>query len=109
VSKNGQFNVSVYVDDIIISCNDAKALAAAALRFEEAAEAARFPVNSSKTEGPAASITAFNIELSHKAMWITKDRIVKFSEAYQMPATANSREGIESYVRSINPAQVGAL
>lgn len=104
-----EISISVYVDDIIISSDDEKMLTAVALEFEATAESACFPVNVSKKEGPGASIKAFNIELSHKSMRITDERIAEFSDVYNASKNEYRRAGIESYVHSINPAQIGAL
>jgi hypothetical protein len=106
---NSQFNVSIYVDDIIVSCDDIAALNTAALNLEAAANSALFPISHGKKEGPGACITAFNIELSHKAMLITPKRMAEFSVVYHATTNPNCREGIESYIDSVNSGQIGSL
>lgn len=109
LDAKSQFNVSVYVDDIIISCDDEEALTTAALAFDANSLAAGFPVSSSKREGPGLRITAFNIELSHMATWITGGRMAKFRAAYKAASTSHCQAGILTYVDSVNPAQSGSL
>lgn len=101
--------VSVYVDDIIVSGDDERALNEAADQLYETAESALFPISRSKREGPALEITAFNIALSHKTLRITEERLAEFRTGYLAATSDYCKAGIISYVGSVNPAQVGEL
>src|SRR5690606_17942132 len=82
--------------------------ASAVLAFDAACLAARFPVSSSKTEGPGPNISAFNIELSYMDARITKARMEKFKTA-MTTSSSNGKMAIINYVDSVNPAQFGSL
>lgn len=101
--------VSVYVDDIILSSNDRGRLASAAIELERLAEGAGLPLNAAKTSGPAAAVTAFNVDLSHGSMSVTVGRMQDFRMAYAIASSPHVEMGIESYVYSVNPTQVGDL
>lgn len=97
VNKRTNFTVSVYMDDIVISSDDTTALAKAADELEIAAIAARFPLSSLKKEGPATSITAFNIEVSHGLTSIAPGRLNGFRVAYSSATSQAQRDGIYNY------------
>lgn len=98
-------SVSLYVDDIILSSDDERALSAAADQLCETADAALFPINSSKTYGPAIGIEAFNIALSHEALRITDARLAEFRNDYLAATSEFAKAGIMNYVSSVNLAQ----
>lgn len=101
--------VSVYVDDILLSSDDEERLRVAAVELERLATDAALPLSVGKTRGPASSVTAFNVDLSRGSMSLTSDRILRFKEAYAMASSPYVELGIESYVYSVNPAQLAAL
>ena len=102
----GEVRVSVYVDDIIISGEDETLLREAATQLEQVASAAQFPLSAGKTEGPAAGVTAFNIELSHEMLRITDQRLTLLRDDYQATESLHCKAGIVSYIESVNSEQI---
>jgi len=109
LSKNSDVSLSVYVDDIIVSCNDSELSASILVNITNAAENANFILNAAKQEGPAAAITAFNIMLQNNSMMVEALRLKKFVDVLKETESEYQREGILSYVKSINVAQGFAL
>lgn len=101
--------VSVYVDDIILSSDEEFVLAQALQEVESAANRSGLPLNAAKREGPAAKITAFNIELSHLALAVEPDRWAKFVETFHATDSEHARRGIRGYIESVNLVQAAAL
>lgn len=110
-SLSGQLGVtvSVYVDDIIISGSSPDRCQAALDHISEAATRARFELNRRKLEGPATSISAFNIILSNSRMEITAERMREFRAAIESNASATEKSGVIGYVTSVNLAQAAEL
>ena len=102
-------SLSVYVDDIIISCDDAQLCASILSELGAAAEKANFTLNASKQEGPAPTITAFNIVLEHAGMRIGEKRLQAFLAKLEEPTGQSQRAAIISYVKSVSPEQGIAL
>lgn len=101
--------VSVYVDDIVISCRsiEEKALLEdfsqqTLEKFDECG----LPISSKKMVICEPEITSFNVHLKHKVMEISEERMNAFvhqvSENRENP---DSLRGISSYVHSINADQ----
>lgn len=103
--KSGRMRVSVYMDDIILSSSDAKALTNGFNALCEALKKSRYEVNDVKTQQPSKAITVFNLELSHKHLRVTAKRLVEFLQAYAQSEDEHEREGIAAYVSSVNPSQ----
>lgn len=101
--------VSVYVDDIIVSCadpKDARMLEDFSNSLVEKFSEAGFPISDEKKTISQHEITSFNIELSHNKMTIEKWRMDKFLEQiFDGKDNLNVLKGISNYVNSINPAQ----
>lgn len=105
INTSGLVKISVYMDDIIIS---AKGFAVLNNCFEELCEALKrshYDLNDIKTQPPAERITAFNLELSHRDLRIRASRLVEFISAYAQTEDLYEKEGIRSYVKSINLLQ----
>lgn len=101
--------VSVYVDDIVVS-TDSHVLTAEALeQLEEASKKSGLALNAEKQEGPADSITAFNIDLSHLALFIEPERFAQFLDAYKNSDSEFQRNGILGYVSSVNAKQANQV
>ncbi len=96
---------TVYVDDIILSCDDEAKLQQATGELKQCASKSGFELNSEKEEGPAPKITAFNIELSSLSLVIEGARYAKFLTAFAESHSQSKREGIRSYVNSVSPKQ----
>lgn len=107
--KNKNLVLSVYVDDIILSCNESQDCDIALTELIRAAERSNFTLNSTKMEGPAPSIKAFNIILSNKSLCLTKERFQLFERSLSEDATSYRMRGILNYVKSINEKQFEQL
>lgn len=103
-SANVALDVSLYMDDLVISSDDEELLADVAANLDAVAVAAKFPLSASKRQGPGRCVTAFNIELSHKSMAITSARMTEFQEAFDVGNDA-TKGGIYGYVASVNSGQ----
>lgn len=109
LSTQSELKISVYVDDIIISSESEEVCLAALTSLTTAAERAKFKFNEMKWEGPAKSITAFNVELSQNSMELTPRRLLEFKNKLQTtnkPAVIN---GIVGYVSTICEKQAATL
>lgn len=62
--------MTVYVDDIIVSCNDEEGVGEALSSIRSAAVESHFPINESKSKGPQRALHSFNIELQFGALEI---------------------------------------
>jgi hypothetical protein len=110
--RNRKFAVSVYVDDIIVSCKaeQGEELHREVLpSLQEAAARARLEFSQEKSEGPAAEITAFNIDLSHGSMRVEEGRMNDFAAALEKSESELERAGIIGYVKSVNDEQANAM
>lgn len=102
---SAQHNVSVYVDDIIISGNDPTELQQVSDILIEKSEASRLPFSRKKPPQVADRITAFNIDLSHQAIKITDQRYNQLLQQALLAKNEYVVEGILGYVFSVNPQQ----
>jgi reverse transcriptase-like protein len=102
-------NISVYVDDIIVSCDDHAKLEEVCGVLTAAAKKSRLAFNPAKSQGPASAITAFNIELTHGNLEIEAERLAEFAAMLAATPSAQREQGIVSYVTSVNAAQAAAL
>lgn len=109
LTKKYGVEASVYVDDIILSCNDENALRKAMAELKLAAERANFDLNAKKEEGPSPTITAFNVQLSHLSLQVEPDRFAEFVASFNGTENECVRNGIRGYLNSINPRQVALL
>lgn len=106
---NGGVVVSVYVDDIIVSCRDKTQIESLHADVVAAAARSRLILNPAKSVGPAPQISAFNILVSEAEISIEPTRLADFALKLIAGATPAQRRGILSYVRSVCPAQLSAL
>lgn len=109
LSKLKDVSLSVYVDDIVISCNDPQLNALILQEIGDASEKSRFKLNADKQQGPAGAITAFNILVTSDSMQIEPGRLQKFAESFAISTSEYQRAGILSYVQSVNAEQASAL
>lgn len=105
IEKARGMQVSVYVDDIIVSSDDPEKLNKACESLADASVRSGLVFNTAKSQGPATQITAFNIELTHSSLAISKERLDEFKLALADSASEEKRKGILSYVTSINSDQ----
>lgn len=103
------FSVSVYMDDILVSCDDHDVLSLELAKIEAAAEKSALPLNTEKQEGPGICVTAFNIQLSHDLLEIIPDRLDELASVHSSSTNKSQREGILNYVLSVNPIQADLL
>lgn len=109
LKNQNALNVSVYVDDIIISSKDLQSCEDALLKITAAATRSNFFINTEKLEGPAEAITAFNIVLSNQHMRINDTRMDEFENSLKASLNEREKAGVISYVTSINTAQAEKL
>jgi len=108
-STNKSLNISVYMDDIVISSDSKEELLTEFGLLKDAAKSSHFSLSIVKESLPSTSVVAFNIELSHRLLKITDGRYSQFIQAYRATQSIFEREGIVSYVRTVNYAQAKSL
>ena len=96
------------MDDIIVSCNNPTTLNSVCATLTLAAEKSKFAFNSAKCEGPAAAVTAFNIQLTQANLAIVPARLYEFARDMRS-GNEQQRKGILGYVKSVNPDQADRL
>lgn len=102
--------VTVYVDDIIVSGNDPGELSDVLTTMKAKAQRSRLAFSDDKEQGPAATISAFNIELAAGTpLSVLPPKLAEFREAFQTSTNELQRAGIQGYVRSVNPVQADSL
>lgn len=108
--RESRFVVTVYVDDIIISGRDHAELGVALSELKTKAQRSRFVFGDEKEQGPAGSISAFNIELATGApLSVLPPKLAEFRDAFRTSTSELQRAGIQGYVRSVNHAQADSL
>lgn len=105
IERISSLKVSVYVDDIIISSKSYKQLLQVLDRMNEVASRSHFKFNRDKVEGPAETITAFNIHLSRERLEIEEERMDLFIESFRKAYNGAQKRGIFQYICSVNPEQ----
>jgi hypothetical protein len=99
-------NVSIYMDDIIISSKNESQSVDILKKIKKAADKSFFVLNAKKEEGPAEQITSFNINLSHDNTEIDAIRFSQFYNDFHDPdANKIQRDGYKNYIKSVNPNQ----
>lgn len=109
IEKTRGMQVSVYVDDIIVSCDDPAKLTDVCEKLVAASIKSGLAFNTAKSQGPAGQITAFNIELTHASLAISQERLDEFKLALAAGASPDKQKGILNYVKSVNHAQATKL
>lgn len=109
IANTSGMNVSVYVDDIIVSCTDPLQLQVWLTQIEAAATKSGFALNAAKTQGPSASITAFNIDIANADMQVEATRYGEFVAAFAATSNPAEQAGIARYIHSVNPSQARAF
>ncbi|WP_283602920.1 reverse transcriptase domain-containing protein [Serratia proteamaculans] len=97
--------ISIYMDDIIISGND---LELCNLNYNLICDGlirSGYEVNEKKSQAPSKSIRAFNLELKKHSLRVLSSRVVEFLMAYIKSDNPHVRKGIASYVGSVNVEQ----
>lgn len=100
------FNVSVYVDDILLS---SLGPVSEIRKFSEkvciSAGDSNFPINIAKTEIGKSEIEIFNIDLSQNHKSITDDRLGEFLIEMRSTGSDERANSMISYVRQVNHHQ----
>jgi hypothetical protein len=109
LNRDDGVTVSVYVDDILLSTCDSDLSSVILGEIKLSAERAQFTLNAEKEEGPAAIVSAFNIELSQNSLSIQPDRWIEFLQALRDSESEHQRRGILGYVESVNAGQARQL
>lgn len=109
LERQKDFSVSVYVDDILVSGDDAEELHQELEKIKLAAVKSLLPLNDKKQEGPQLCVKAFNVELSQGLLEITQSKLQEFAARYAGSENEHQRAGILNYVISINPNQIELL
>lgn len=107
--KSKNIQVSVYVDDIVISTANHELTRTVLESLTESSLKAGFYFNAEKQQGPADRITVFNIDLSHNSLCVESDRFAKFIESYEASDSEFQRNGIFGYVASVNSEQANQI
>lgn len=107
---DARFVVTVYVDDIIVSGADHDQLAGVLSVMKMKAQRSRFTFSDQKEQGPAESISAFNIELtSGIPLSVLPSKFAEFRDTFRTSTSEPQRAGIHGYVRSVNKTQADSL
>ena len=109
ISKSNTIKISLYMDDLLISGTDEGEVKAAFETLKVAAEKSKFHLNIAKESAPATEIVCFNIALSHQCMMITDERLHDFAQDYLATDHPPIQQGIEGYIRTVNPEQLAAF
>ncbi|PSW29617.1 hypothetical protein C9J19_05940 [Photobacterium phosphoreum] len=107
--KNTEVNVSVYMDDIVISSKNKTKLSRVYEEIKLAAYKSKFDLNDNKTCPVSTQTKAFNIIISTGEMSIENKRFQKFKEIYSTSQSLPQKHGIGGYVGSVNKQQARLL
>ncbi len=91
--------VSVYVDDIALSCNDLERIQLAYTSLREAIVAGNFQINEEKSIAPAPTIEVFNCSVTQDETLVTDDRQAEF---FSIGRSDRSVESFEKYCDSVS-------
>lgn len=97
--------VSLYMDDIVLSSKSEDKVNEWCMKLKDAATRSKLVLNKNKESLTAPSVVAFNIEIAHNSMAITKERFDKFLLAYRKSESGAQRKGIGGYVGTVNKEQ----
>ncbi|WP_251978578.1 reverse transcriptase domain-containing protein [Salinicola avicenniae] len=98
-------NVSVYVDDIIISTNDPAVLQKISNKIVEKSTRSELFLSKKSSCKVAQEIESFNIILSHGNVRLTQSRFTSLLLKASLSENQNEIDGILSYIKSINQSQ----
>ena len=101
--------VTVYVDDIIVSSSSEHLINEVHQELCIACERSGFTFNLTKSQGPAQSITAFNVFITNNEMHLTEERLADFTRKMNESESSVEKRSIIAYVDSINYDQASQL
>jgi len=102
--SNSGVNVSVYMDDILISSNNKSEIEAHSSSILDAAEASQFPLSKEKIAIATPYVQSFNCHIESSDITIIGDRMDKFVEDYRTK-TANGQMAVEKYISAISASE----
>ena len=102
-------NLSVYVDDIVVSGSDETPVSAALNLLREAAATSHFPINEEKSCDVRDTMNAFNIEFRNGHMAISQERMEEFQGQIMLSGDDDTNIAILAYVHSVNQTQAQDL
>jgi hypothetical protein len=109
-TKKQGLNVSVFMDDIILSHPDNPDLVGNALTtLNKAADTSHFHFSAEKSQAVAENVRAFNIILSNESLEISQNRFEEFARTVLQAGDSAIRSGILGYVAQVNTAQYDQL
>ncbi len=109
MNEDDSVNISIYVDDIIISSKDKVICQCVFSRLKKAVGGfSPFTLNINKTAEPSCNLIAFGICLSHKNILLSDSSLERYRESYNNSNDLVKR-GIINYIKSINVLQLDAL
>ena len=99
--------LSVYVDDIIISSleDDIGDLENYGEQLVEGMQQTHFKINEDKSAFEMPTVEAFNINVTHKYMEITQEKMSEFYRRVKVNPTSLEATGIINYVKQVNLSQ----
>ena len=109
ISQSASCDLSVYVDDIVVSADSEDELRHLKNQLWNAAEDSAFPVNLAKSTEVSDSITAFNVVLSAGGLRVSDERMQLFRAELGATDNPDKIAGIINYVKRINVGQSDEL
>jgi hypothetical protein len=101
-------SISVYMDDVLVSCDDQKTLLDATNALVGAADLAGFPLSKDKLSVAVPEVESFNCCVKRGSVTVTDRRLNKFAADYQGASPAG-RVAIEKYVETISITELSRL
>lgn len=95
---------SIYMDDILLSCDDLNALNASFDAVIAAVSLAGFQINPKKLFTPASDIMAFNCDLRRGTTQVRDERVAEF---YSVERSAQSKAAFERYCAMVEAGSAG--
>lgn len=102
------FLVSVYMDDILISCDDQVVLTEASDAVISAADMAGFPLSNGKLAVAVAGVDSFNCHVAAKQITVLDDRMRQFVDDH-VAASDAGKAAIEKYVEALSKGELARL
>lgn len=105
IKNQFKIQLSIYMDDILLSSESEDELLKAKLRIVSAAKEAGFEINLEKSTNALKEIQIFNIDIAKHSMKITDERMKDFMEKINNGASGYAVQGIIGYVNTVNAEQ----
>ena len=110
LNGKGGVTVSVYMDDIIVSTSLGSDVANSTFEnLHAAADRSGFSFNRDKLIGPSDQVTAFNVELAHGRVAVTKSKLEDFAYRIITADSEHVSDGILGYTETVSREQAEDL